>query len=293
MPEATDRLLVGARAGRPVARDRALRLGRRRRARRRARAAVPAGRSSRLHLTMAWLATALAVAGGGFGVPRAESAVDDLTAKQLAGQRVVTGFAGQTPPRDLLRRIRRGYVGGVILFAHNVAEPAAGRAHGRPAPVRAPSARAEAAAARDGGPGGWPGAADPGRARELGRGHRRDRTRACGAPSGTSRGAQPAHGARERRPRAGRRRGAAGQRDGARAARVRPPPRQGRALRHRVRVRRAAHGCPRHRQALPRLRRCAREHRQRAGHDQHAAEAPAAPSTSVPTPRCSAAASGW
>jgi beta-N-acetylhexosaminidase len=69
---------------------------------------------------MAWLATALAVAAGGFGAPRAETAVDALTAKQLAGQRVVTGFAGHTPPRDLLRRIRRGYVGGVILFAGNV-----------------------------------------------------------------------------------------------------------------------------------------------------------------------------
>ena len=70
---------------------------------------------------MAWLATALAVAAGGIGAPRADSAADRLTAKQLAGQRVVTGFTGHSPPRELLRRIRRGYVGGVILFGQNVA----------------------------------------------------------------------------------------------------------------------------------------------------------------------------
>ena len=69
---------------------------------------------------MAWLATALAVAAGGLDAPRAQTAVDRLTPKQLAGQRVVTGFSGHTPPRDLRRRIRRGYVGGVILFSQNV-----------------------------------------------------------------------------------------------------------------------------------------------------------------------------
>ena len=69
---------------------------------------------------MAWLATALAVAAGGLDAPSGEASVESLTAKQLAGQRVVTGFAGHSPPGDLLRRIRRGYVGGVILFAHNV-----------------------------------------------------------------------------------------------------------------------------------------------------------------------------
>jgi beta-N-acetylhexosaminidase len=70
---------------------------------------------------MAWLATALAVAAGGIAPARAESTVDTLTAKQLAGQRVVTGFNGYAPPRGLRRRIRRGHVGGVILFGQNVA----------------------------------------------------------------------------------------------------------------------------------------------------------------------------
>ena len=69
---------------------------------------------------MAGLATALAVAAAGISAAQAEKAVERLTPKQLAGQRVVTGFAGRTPPADLLRRIRRGHVGGVILFAHNV-----------------------------------------------------------------------------------------------------------------------------------------------------------------------------
>ena len=90
---------------------------------------------------MAWLATALAVAGVGIAPPRAESTVDTLTAKQLAGQRVVTGFNGYTPPRDLLRRIRRGYVGGVILFGQNVASRRQVSAHGRPASVGPSSAR--------------------------------------------------------------------------------------------------------------------------------------------------------
>jgi beta-N-acetylhexosaminidase len=70
---------------------------------------------------MAALASALAVAAAGVGGAAADSAVRDLTPGQLAGQRVVAGFQGYSPPSDLLRRIRRGKVGGVILFGHNVA----------------------------------------------------------------------------------------------------------------------------------------------------------------------------
>ena len=69
---------------------------------------------------MATLATVLAVAAAGLGGAHAQSGVGDLTPGQLAGQRVVAGFAGHSPPRDLLRRIGRGKVGGVILFGHNV-----------------------------------------------------------------------------------------------------------------------------------------------------------------------------
>ena len=69
---------------------------------------------------MAAFATALAVAAAGAGGVEAQPATHELTATQLAGQRVVAGFRGYKPPADLLRRIRRGEVGGVILFRSNV-----------------------------------------------------------------------------------------------------------------------------------------------------------------------------
>jgi beta-N-acetylhexosaminidase len=43
-----------------------------------------------------------------------------LTARQLAGQRVVTGFAGTSAPQPLLERIQRGELGGVIVFGENI-----------------------------------------------------------------------------------------------------------------------------------------------------------------------------
>jgi beta-N-acetylhexosaminidase len=42
-----------------------------------------------------------------------------LTARQLAGQRVIYSYSGHTPPASLLRLIRNGEVGGVIFFAGN------------------------------------------------------------------------------------------------------------------------------------------------------------------------------
>ena len=69
---------------------------------------------------MAGFATALAVAAAGVGGGQADSALHQLTPAQLAGQRVVAGFSGYSPPRNLLRRIGRGKVGGVLLFGHNV-----------------------------------------------------------------------------------------------------------------------------------------------------------------------------
>lgn len=69
---------------------------------------------------MAALATALAVAVAGVGSVHPGSAAGNLGAGQLAGQRVITGFSGYQPRPDLLRRIGRGKVGGVILFGHNV-----------------------------------------------------------------------------------------------------------------------------------------------------------------------------
>jgi beta-N-acetylhexosaminidase len=45
---------------------------------------------------------------------------DARTPAQAAGQRVVFGFHGTEPPRDLLRRVRRGEAAGVILFRRNI-----------------------------------------------------------------------------------------------------------------------------------------------------------------------------
>jgi beta-N-acetylhexosaminidase len=42
-----------------------------------------------------------------------------LTARELAGQRVIYSYSGRTPPASLLRLIRQGEVGGVIFFSGN------------------------------------------------------------------------------------------------------------------------------------------------------------------------------
>jgi beta-N-acetylhexosaminidase len=47
-----------------------------------------------------------------------------LTDAQLAGQRVIYSYPGLTPPRALLRAIRRGEAAGVIFFAGNISSPA-------------------------------------------------------------------------------------------------------------------------------------------------------------------------
>ena len=51
-----------------------------------------------------------------------------LTPEQLAGQHVVFPFAGLTPPRALLARIRRGEAAGVIFLGSNLGTPAQVRA---------------------------------------------------------------------------------------------------------------------------------------------------------------------
>jgi len=43
-----------------------------------------------------------------------------LTDRQLAGQRIVAGFQGRSVPQAVVRRIRAGLLGGVILFADNL-----------------------------------------------------------------------------------------------------------------------------------------------------------------------------
>jgi beta-N-acetylhexosaminidase len=73
------------------------------------------------------------------------SAGAELTPEQLAGQHVVFPFAGRTPPRALLARIRRGEAAGVIFLGANLGTPAQVRvltrrlrAVPRPAGLRAP-----------------------------------------------------------------------------------------------------------------------------------------------------------
>ncbi len=52
----------------------------------------------------------------------------ELTTRQLAGQRIVCGFAGRRAPAGLLEVISRGEIGGVILFDGNVGSRRAVRA---------------------------------------------------------------------------------------------------------------------------------------------------------------------
>jgi beta-N-acetylhexosaminidase len=83
-------------------------------------------------------AVAALAACGGKGGPTARSADSArppaagtkpaLTPEQLAGQHVVFPFAGRTPPRALLARIRRGEAAGVIFLGTNLGTPAQVRA---------------------------------------------------------------------------------------------------------------------------------------------------------------------
>jgi beta-N-acetylhexosaminidase len=43
--------------------------------------------------------------------------------EQVVGQKVVTAFSGTAPSPALLRRLRQGHLGGVILFSENIASP--------------------------------------------------------------------------------------------------------------------------------------------------------------------------
>lgn len=73
-------------------------------------------------LAAALLAPASAVARPAGGTVRSElrDPLAALTLRQLAGQRIVVGWAGPRVPAWLLARARRGEVGGVIAFTRNV-----------------------------------------------------------------------------------------------------------------------------------------------------------------------------
>jgi beta-N-acetylhexosaminidase len=80
---------------------------------------------------LATIAAAIAAAFATGGGEDSASPVERLTDAQLVGQRIVVGFEGRRPDRDLERRIRRGRVAGVILFDHNVGSRAGVRRTGR------------------------------------------------------------------------------------------------------------------------------------------------------------------
>jgi beta-N-acetylhexosaminidase len=90
-------------------------------------------------------AFAFGVALGDGGAPAEPSAASRLTAKQLAGQRLVVGFPGTGPPPAVEAMVREGRVAGVILFDENFPSREAGRramarlqATPRPAGLRDP-----------------------------------------------------------------------------------------------------------------------------------------------------------
>ncbi len=70
-----------------------------------------------------------------------------LSERQLAGQMIVYSYLGRTPPRALKARIRRGEVGGVILFTRNIGSRGA---------LRASMRALQRAASRSGVPGRLP-----------------------------------------------------------------------------------------------------------------------------------------
>jgi beta-N-acetylhexosaminidase len=74
-------------------------------------------------LLRALLVAAVAVAGGGspaIAPSRSASASTAPTIAQLIGQKLVVRMEGTVPSPDLLGRIRRGEIGGVILFGSNI-----------------------------------------------------------------------------------------------------------------------------------------------------------------------------
>jgi beta-N-acetylhexosaminidase len=71
-------------------------------------------------------AFALGVALGDGTEPR-PSVAGQLTARQLAGQRIVLGFSSARPPASVERMIRAGEAAGVVLFSANLPSRAAGQ----------------------------------------------------------------------------------------------------------------------------------------------------------------------
>lgn len=81
------------------------------------------------------LAALIGIAAGAFafgaalgdGTPPRPSAASRLSAGELAGQRIVLGFAGTRPTPAVRRMIRTGQIAGIVLFAENLPSRASGR----------------------------------------------------------------------------------------------------------------------------------------------------------------------
>jgi len=130
------------------------------------------GREKPQVLSRAWVARGLALVVAGFGAgflgysaladsgddppaarpPTASASPEDTTPapadgddvlRRAVGQKIITRMAGERPSPRLLQRVRRGEVGGVILFDHNA--PA-------PTPLAEAAASLQKAAARGGNP---------------------------------------------------------------------------------------------------------------------------------------------
>ena len=54
------------------------------------------------------------------GTTKRQSRADKLSVPELAGQRLITGFSGQSPPHRVKRMVGQGKVAGVILFDDNL-----------------------------------------------------------------------------------------------------------------------------------------------------------------------------
>jgi beta-N-acetylhexosaminidase len=80
----------------------------------------------RLAITLALaLAVSLVTVAGPSAEPaaRARSGAPEPSTRQLVGQRLVVAIQGLRPSEEILARIRRGEVGGVILFGSNISSP--------------------------------------------------------------------------------------------------------------------------------------------------------------------------
>jgi beta-N-acetylhexosaminidase len=94
-------------------------------------------------LGRALLVCALLAAGAAGLAARADAAAAAASLRALVGQRLVVAFDGTAPSRALLRRVRAGRIGGVILFGQNIQSRAQ---------VRALTRRLQRAARRGGQP---------------------------------------------------------------------------------------------------------------------------------------------